>query len=52
VGNFNEFLGLGLNMPEHVPQQLTALATHLANVNWLCARHRRLVAAIIYLWPD
>jgi SulP family sulfate permease len=34
MGQLNEALGLGLHMPEHVPQQIAALATHLAAVNW------------------
>jgi SulP family sulfate permease len=33
-GQLNEFLGLGLKMLEHVPQQLAALALHLPAVNW------------------
>jgi SulP family sulfate permease len=50
-GQLNEFLGLGLKMPEHVPQQLTSLATHLANVNWYALATGALSLAIIYLWP-
>ena len=50
-GQLNEFLGLGLKMPEHVPQQLTALATHLPNVNWYALATGALSLAIIYLWP-
>jgi SulP family sulfate permease len=50
-GQLNEFLGLGLKMPEHVPQQLTALATHLANVNWYTLATGALSLSIIYLWP-
>src|SRR6185436_5728506 len=33
-GQLNEFLGLGLKMPEHVPQQIDVLVRHLAAVNW------------------
>ena len=33
-GQLNEFLGLGLKMPEHVPQQLTELVRHLPDLNW------------------
>src|SRR6267154_5557549 len=36
-GQLNEFLGLGLKMPEHVPQQIALLAGHLAGVNWYAA---------------
>ena len=50
-GQLNEFLGLGLKMPEHVPQQLTALAAHLANVNWYTLATGALSLSIIYLWP-
>jgi sulfate permease, SulP family len=50
-GQLNEFLGLGLKMPEHVPQQLTALAIHLPNVNWHAFAIGLLSLAIIYLWP-
>src|SRR5438270_7489131 len=33
-GQLDEFLGLGLKMPEHVPQQIGALATNVHAVNW------------------
>ena len=32
-GQLNEFLGLGLKMPGHVPQQIVALASNLENIN-------------------
>lgn len=50
-GQLNEFLGLGLKMPEHVPQQLTALATHLPNVNWYALATGALSLAVMSLWP-
>ena len=50
-GQLNEFLGLGLKMPGHVPQQLTVLATHLLSVNWHAFAIGILSLAIIYLWP-
>ena len=50
-GQLNEFLGLGLKMPGHVPQQLTSLATHLLSVNWHAFAIGILSLAIIYLWP-
>ena len=50
-GQLNEFLGLGLKMPEHVPQQLGALATHLSGVNWHAVIIGALSLAVIYLWP-
>src|SRR3954471_10787377 len=33
TAQLNEALGLGLKMPEHVPQQFAALATHLSAVH-------------------
>src|SRR5450432_1878698 len=50
-GQLNEFLGLGLKMPEHVPQQLTTLGTHLASVNSHALATGGLALATIYLWP-
>src|SRR5678815_1784000 len=32
-GQLNEFLGLGLKMPEHVPQQIALLARHVRDTN-------------------
>lgn len=50
-GQLNEFLGLDLKMPEHVPQQLTLLATHLGRLNWSACGVGALSLAILYLWP-
>ena len=50
-GQLDEFLGLRLKMPEHVPQQIALLAGHLANVNWYAAAIGALSVAIVYLWP-
>jgi SulP family sulfate permease len=50
-GQLNEFLGLGLKMPDHVPQQIGVLAGHLANVNWYAASIGVLSMVIVYLWP-
>jgi SulP family sulfate permease len=50
-GQLNEFLGLGIKMPEHVPQQIGALVRHLSNVNWYAVAMGALSIAIIYLWP-
>jgi len=33
TAQLNEALGLDLKLPEHVPQQLSSLATHLAAIN-------------------
>jgi SulP family sulfate permease len=50
-GQLNEFLGLGLKMPEHVPQQIAALASHLEAVNWRALALGALTIGIIYGWP-
>src|SRR5438270_776586 len=50
-GQLNEFLGLGLKMPEHAPQQIAALATHLRAVNWHALATGAIALAVIYAWP-
>jgi sulfate permease, SulP family len=50
-GQLNEFLGLGLKMPEHVPQQISVLAQHLAGLNWYAVVVGVFSLTIIYLWP-
>jgi sulfate permease, SulP family len=50
-GQLNEFLGLGLKMPEHVPQQLATLAAHLHALNWHALAIGVLTLAVVYLWP-
>ncbi len=50
-GQLNEFLGLGLKMPEHVPQQLAVLGSQLRGVNWHALGIGALSLAILYLWP-
>jgi len=50
-GQLNEFLGLGLKLPEHVPQQIGLITQHLADVNWYAVMVGALSAGIIYLWP-
>ena len=47
----NEALGLGLKMPEHVPQQLAALAKQLGAVNWHAVSLTALTLVCIYGWP-
>lgn len=48
----NEFLGLGLEkMPEHVPQQLTLLATHIGGVNWHAVALGAITLAVLLAWP-
>ena len=50
-GQLNEFLGLGLKMPGHVPQQIAALASNLDNINWHAFAIGALTLAIFYTWP-
>src|SRR3954451_11871241 len=50
-GQLNEFLGLGLKMPEHVPQQIAALATHVRTVNWHALVIGAIALAVISVWP-
>ena len=50
-GQLNEFLGLGLKLPEHVPQQIGLITQHLADVNWYAVMVGALSVGIIYLWP-
>jgi SulP family sulfate permease len=50
-GQLNEFFGLGLKMPEHVPQQIGVLAWHLSGINWYAVAIGAASIAIIYLWP-
>jgi SulP family sulfate permease len=50
-GQLNEFLGLGLKMPEHVPQQIGVLGRHLTAVNWYALAIGALSVTTIYLWP-
>lgn len=50
-GQLNEFLGLDLKMPEHVPQQITVLAEHVRDANRWALAIGVLSLAIVYLWP-
>ena len=50
-GQLDEFFGLGLKMPEHVPQQIAALATHLRELNWYPLAIGRISLAVVYAWP-
>lgn len=51
TAQLNEALGLGLKMPEHVPQQIAALATHWRAAEWHALATAALTLAIIYGWP-
>jgi SulP family sulfate permease len=50
-GQLGEFLGLGLKMPEHVPQQVALLFQHLRGINPWSVALGALTLAIVYLWP-
>ncbi len=50
-GQLNEFLGLGLKMPGHVPQQIAALASHLHLINWQSFAIGMLTLVTFYSWP-
>ncbi len=50
-GQLNEFLGLGLKMPAHVPQQLHALAANLRFLDWHAFAIGLLTLIIYYSWP-
>src|SRR3954469_17753339 len=51
-GQLNEFLGLGLKMPEHAPQQIKTLALHLRDLNWYALGTGAISLAVIYVWPQ
>jgi SulP family sulfate permease len=51
IGQLNEGMGLGLKMPEHVPQQIFAIFTHLAALNWYAVALCALTIGIIYGLP-
>src|SRR5204863_5897159 len=50
-GQLDEFLGLGLKMPEHVPPQIVVLASHLHSINWQAFAIGVLTLGIFYGWP-
>jgi SulP family sulfate permease len=51
IGQLNESLGLGLKMPEHTPQQIGAIVTHLSAINWYAIGISALAILIIYQLP-
>ena len=51
IGQLNEFLGLGLKMPEHTPQQVRALLGHVAGAQWQTAVIGVVTLITIYGWP-
>ena len=51
IAQLNQALGLGLKMPEHVPQQIAALTGHLREMSWQAPALSVLTFAILYGWP-
>ncbi|MGH8045941.1 MAG: SulP family inorganic anion transporter, partial [Chthoniobacterales bacterium] len=51
TAQLNDAMGLGLKMPQHIPQQLLALAGHLGAVQWQALAISVATFAIISLWP-
>jgi sulfate permease, SulP family len=51
IGQLNEFLGLNLKMPEHVPQQVRVLFDHLAATQWQTAAIGVVTLVAVYGWP-
>ena len=50
-GQLAEFLGLGVKMPAHVPQQVAVLAANLGHINWHAVAIGGLTMAIVYAGP-
>lgn len=50
-GQLNEFLGLGLKMPGHAPQQIAVLAQHFTSLNPHALALGALTIVIYYGWP-
>lgn len=51
IGQLNEGLGLGLKMPEHIPQQIGVIVTHLTALNWYAVGVCAVTILIIYQLP-
>src|SRR5678815_4351833 len=51
TAQLNAAFGLGMKMPEHVPQQLAAVATHLHALNWYAFAITALTLLILYGFP-
>jgi SulP family sulfate permease len=51
TAQLNDAMGLGLKMPQHIPQQLVTLAGHLGAVQWQALAIAAATFAIIYGWP-
>jgi SulP family sulfate permease len=51
IAQWNDALGLNLRMPQHVPQQIAAVASHLHLVSWNALIISGLTLVILYGWP-
>lgn len=51
VAQLNEALGLGLKMPQHIPQQFAVLAAHLGAVKGPTVTITGITLGIVYGWP-
>jgi SulP family sulfate permease len=51
TAQLNEALGLGLRMPQHIPQQVAAIATHLGSIQWQAVAISLATFAILLGWP-
>ncbi len=50
-GQLNEFLGLGLVMPGHVPRQIVVLGSSLHLLDWHTLATGVLTLLVVYTWP-
>lgn len=51
TAQLNEALGLGLKLPQHVPQQFAALGAHLVSTHWPTVGVTALALAVLYGLP-
>ncbi len=51
TGQLNEFFGLGLKMPGHVPQQIAALLANAASANWRAMAIGAITLIVLHGWP-
>lgn len=51
TAQINEALGLGIAMPQHIPQQIAALGSHLDLVKWQAIVVAATTFVILFGWP-
>lgn len=51
TAQLNNALGLGIEMPEHVPQQIHAISANLGRIQWHAIVITAATIAIVQLWP-